>query len=604
MYIQNVFNFLKNNINYGRVMRVGFAIVISIIISKLNLDFVEGWTYNARVSLQTPQKISDKIKLISIKQKQTPLLKDLLETLEAIKKQKPDHFVYLADLELLKGNREEKSQFVNFFNENPNFHISTVPQKKTAQKMGHPFNKLRTRELHATSDKYSFAKDNVTRRLILTAFNKENIIQTIASNYTNKSAKSYSGAYKYYDSIQLYFKYLPPKSFSSIAFSDLLSAPEISDLSNKIIFMGADNEYSSTDYIKSPYSKSRTEYTFLELQATLLNTLLSDSGISRSSPWVNNISIFVVALITVFSVFTLKPITGLYILFATFFTFSSVGYLAFNFFGYWIDMAHSFLAIFLCYYFFIPYRLIKENKKSFEYQEHNKMLSKVEELKTNFMRMMSHDLKTPLARIQGLTDVVTSTSDNLLPQQKDALKSISKSSFELTVFIETILDLSRVESNEVKLQLHSKDINAVLTQVIKKCEFLAKEKNISIITEFEPMFSIKVDESLLKQVFTNLIENAIKYSPADSRILVSSEEFNNQMIIQVADQGKGIDEEEQCHIFDKFFRSRDAKNSTTAGSGLGLYLSKYFVELHKGSIQVDSDENKGSTFTVNLPMNL
>jgi signal transduction histidine kinase len=117
------------------------------------------------------------------------------------------------------------------------------------------------------------------------------------------------------------------------------------------------------------------------------------------------------------------------------------------------------------------------------------------------------------------------------------------------------------------------------------------------------LFSIKVDEDLLKTVFTNLLENAIKYSPENTKVLISTDEIDNDVVIQVADQGRGIPVEDQSLIFDRFYRAQNSR-SNTAGNGLGLYLAKYFVELHNGRIEVESEIDKGSTFTVRLPMNL
>jgi len=111
-----------------------------------------------------------------------------------------------------------------------------------------------------------------------------------------------------------------------------------------------------------------------------------------------------------------------------------------------------------------------------------------------------------------------------------------------------------------------------------------------------------VDPELIKQVFSNLVENAIKYSPENSKVLVSSEEVNGKIIVQVADQGIGIPQDELSNIFMKFFRSKNAKASPIKGSGLGLYLAKYFVELHHGVITAESAPHLGSTFTVELPI--
>ncbi|MGZ3746360.1 MAG: sensor histidine kinase, partial [Pseudobdellovibrionaceae bacterium] len=138
--------------------------------------------------------------------------------------------------------------------------------------------------------------------------------------------------------------------------------------------------------------------------------------------------------------------------------------------------------------------------------------------------------------------------------------------------------------------------------VIRKHEFLAKVKRIPIEFECEPLFPIQVDPDLIKQVFSNLLENAIKYSPEAAQVRVQSEEKDGKVIVRVADCGPGIPQDEVNNIFMKFFRSKNAKSSPIKGSGLGLYLAKYFTELHQGRIFVESTYGKGCTFTVELPL--
>src|SRR6185312_9436764 len=261
-----------------------------------------------------------------------------------------------------------------------------------------------------------------------------------------------------------------------------------------------------------------------------------------------------------------------------------------------------FLAIFLCYYFFIPYRLIVESRRSWEYFQKHKLLSEVEQLKTNFIGMMSHDLKTPLARIQGMTDIIQKDTNPISSQQHEALDTIKQSSEDLLKFISTILNYAKIESQGVELHFQSRDINEILKEVIKKHEFLARLKHIQLIAELEPLFSTKSDPELLRQVFSNLVENAIKYSPEKSKVLISSEEVDGNIVVQIADQGMGIPADELSNIFMKFFRSKYAKSSPIKGSGLGLYLAKYFVELHQGRITCESTPGQGSTFTVELPI--
>ncbi len=313
---------------------------------------------------------------------------------------------------------------------------------------------------------------------------------------------------------------------------------------------------------------------------------------------------FGVAAIIIYVVLAIKPTLALSVLLGTLSIFIFISMVLFSLFNVWVGMSHPLLAAFICYYFLIPYRLILENRRSWEYYQKNKILSQVEELKSNFLSMMSHDIKTPLARIQGMVDIIKRDTQPLADQQKQALDTINQSAKDLTSFISSLLDVGRVEGKGIQLHISSKDINGLLNEVIAKHEFLAKEKNIEIITEFEPLFSVKFDVELMRQVFSNLLENAIKYSPPDSKILVVTEEVNGEIMVQFSDQGIGISDSEISNIFMKFYRSKDVKNTPIKGTGVGLYLAKYFVELHKGRIEVESKPQQGSTFTVNLPMQL
>jgi signal transduction histidine kinase len=211
-------------------------------------------------------------------------------------------------------------------------------------------------------------------------------------------------------------------------------------------------------------------------------------------------------------------------------------------------------------------------------------------------------MKTPLARIQGMTDVIQKDATPISSPQREALDTIKQSAEDLLKFISTILNYAKIESQGVELHLQSRDVNEILKEVIRKNEFLARLKQIQLLAELEPLFSAKVDAELLRQVFSNLVENAIKYSPEKSKVLISSEEVDGKIIIQIADQGMGIAADELPNIFMKFFRSKHAKSSPIKGSGLGLYLAKYFVELHRGRISCESTPGQGSTFTVELPV--
>jgi signal transduction histidine kinase len=157
-----------------------------------------------------------------------------------------------------------------------------------------------------------------------------------------------------------------------------------------------------------------------------------------------------------------------------------------------------------------------------------------------------------------------------------------------------------VESRDFKLQKEAADINEIVEHAVERISSFANDKNIMIHLNLEPMFLVEFDSVLIHEVILNLIENALKYSPPNSNIFISSREVNDQVIVVIEDEGFGIAKEDQPRIFEKFYRSNQ-ENSSIKGSGLGLYLVKYFIELHNGSIFLESAVGKGTKVTISLP---
>jgi signal transduction histidine kinase len=275
----------------------------------------------------------------------------------------------------------------------------------------------------------------------------------------------------------------------------------------------------------------------------------------------------------------------------------------FQFSGFWVKTSQPIVGIFLSYYLVVPYRLIREYQKRFDYQKKNEILLQVEELKTNFLSLVTHDLKTPVARIQGLSEMLLADLDPKLTQKERAnFASISASSDELNHFITSILELTKIESNEIHIRLASHDINQIIEKCIYSLNPLAMRKNIKITTQLEPLFSIQVDASLISKVISNLIDNAIKYSPEGSEILITSSEVGDEIEIKVSDKGIGMNSDEQGRLFTKFYRAKSTTHSLVSGSGLGLYLTRYFIAAHRGRVEVESAPDKGSTFKIFLPI--
>lgn len=608
---------------YGlHVARAGFAFAIAVLLWQFSFDYIESIFYDARIRFKpAPRPTGNVVSIVVDSQtiselERIPNAVDHRRLLEALKMAGARAIVSFINPSELLGSTEEIEDFVAAAGATPNYYVALedVPLRgqKDALRLSSPFERVRAVSAPIPVDRNIFARDDVSRRLILGYQGQPTIFPILARTYNSEigpipegefQAAGIRGAFEYLESQQTYTQLAPTGTYAPISFRSLRSSTpqDLEKFKDKIVIIGRDIQTTSKDYVRTAYSRDIVAMTLVEMSANMLDTLIRNDAPKRIPRWLDRAMTGLISYLTVIVVLTVTPATGLVILGSTILGYSLLAYLAFWLGGWWIGMAHPFLAIFICYYFFIPYRLIIENRRSWEYYEKNKLLTQVEELKTNFLSMMSHDLKTPIARIQGMADIIRSDANPLSSRQTEAVETLRRSSAELLDFVSGILNLGRIESKAIHLNLQSKDVNALVRDVIEKLEFLARSKNIEIRSELEPLFSTKMDVDLIRQVLTNLVENAIKYSPTGTSVLITSEERDGKIIVQVSDQGPGIPEDELPNIFMKFYRSRNAKGSTIKGSGLGLYLAKYFVGLHKGQIQVDSRLGEGSTFTVELP---
>ncbi len=595
-----------------RLLRVAFATVIGVLIYQLPLDYLESFTYDWRVQFKPKAPTSGRITTVAIDTptlkvlQKEPSAKDHKTVIEKILSEDPSKVVILLDITTIEGTPKEKEELAQTLRD-PRIIVAINELPPAGEidflKLPPPYALVKVLPGPTTVDKNVLAKDGVTRRMILSADGQPTYQVILLQEIMGGTEEEISGQFDLLEANQAYIDFRPTGTYKPLSFLDLhsgIASPQA--IKNKVILVGRDTRETVKDYVFTPYNREIVGMSVLELHANSLDTLFLDRAPRHAPKQINLIITILLSLLTVYVVLSVRPLPGLGLLGMVLAGFIIGSHLSFFAFCWWLPMAHPLLATFVCYYFFIPYRLIMENRRSWEYFQKNKLLTQVEELKSNFLRMMSHDLRTPLARIQGMASVVLADTTPLSENQRHAVETIHRSSEELADFIGSILNLGRIESKEIKLQLKSRDINSVLRDVIAKSEFLARKRGLEIRTEFEPMFSFKVDEDLIRQVFTNLLENAIKYSPEGGKILVSTEEVDGQAVVQVADQGMGIPGDDLPHVFDKFFRSNAAKQTEITGTGLGLYLVKYFVELHQGRVEVESQPDKGSTFTVALPM--
>jgi signal transduction histidine kinase len=272
--------------------------------------------------------------------------------------------------------------------------------------------------------------------------------------------------------------------------------------------------------------------------------------------------------------------------------------LIFQLFDIYIPSVNIGGSLLVTYLTFTGYRMAVQENLQWRSLKQAQYLKEVDQMKSNFLSLVSHDLKTPLAKIQAMTERLKRE----LPQGKEMIESIENSNNELKHYITSILNLSKIESQKVILNKKSNDINQLIQQALKRLRSIAAQKNLVFEEKLEPLFSVECDEDLMRQVLTNLIDNAVKYSPPGAKIILSSREEEGFIRVEVQDFGPGIPKDQLPLMFRKFSRFLRPIQEQVKGTGLGLYLSKYFIELHGGTIRVHSVEGQGTTFTFTLPL--
>ncbi len=223
-----------------------------------------------------------------------------------------------------------------------------------------------------------------------------------------------------------------------------------------------------------------------------------------------------------------------------------------------------------------------------------------EELKSTFISVISHELKTPVALIKGYVGTLRredATWDREIVA--DSLAVIEDEADRLTLMIENLLDASRLQAGGMKINLCDVALDQLVERIVAR--FRNQSDQHVLFVDFPADFPVILgDESRLEQVMTNLISNAIKYSPQGGEIRISGKALPEQVVVCVSDQGPGVAPEDIPHIFDRFYRSPDAAR-TTKGAGLGLYLARAVVEAHGGCIWVDPKPGDGGRLCFSLP---
>lgn len=459
----------------------------------------------------------------------------------------------------------------------------------------------------ASRDTYSYGADGVTRRVMITLGGQTTLFAELARvGRRSREVPPFRHAHRYGETgpLQAFIRWQGPAgTYRPLSLAQVAAgkAPP-GAFRDKIVLIGATVSGPPGHFVLTPYSRSENGTTALEAAAHSVATLLEDNAVFRPSDWVTWLVTIAVAVGTVNLVLVLSPMKGIAFVVGEIALLLLVAWLFLVGAGCWIDTAHPFIAAAFGYYLVIPYRLVNEYRQRWHYQHQSELMKELEQLKTNFLSLVSHDLKTPVARIQGNAELLLGEAGKGNERTRRLAESIVRTAHDLGDHIQTILDLARLEGAQVSLQKTSKDINATILEVVEAKRPMAAEKGITLTTKLEPIFSFKFDPQLIHRVIANLVENAVKYSPPGTEISLSSSEEDKWIKVSVADQGFGIPDEEQPRVFSKFYRCQNETSRREKGTGLGLYLVKYFVELHHGFVELKSEVGKGSVFTVALPV--
>lgn len=242
----------------------------------------------------------------------------------------------------------------------------------------------------------------------------------------------------------------------------------------------------------------------------------------------------------------------------------------------------------------------------YDVREKNKQLTELDKLKSDFMTNISHELRTPLTLIMGPLDIILKDAESpFVSQYKTELQRIQRNAARLYVLVNQLLDFSKVEAGKYEFHETTVDLNDLISQIIDDAQDSAKSNQLTLqyfgCSTLPPML---LDEYVIEKIILNLVINAIKFTPEKGHIEVHLESLDNHIHLTVKDTGIGIPKEQMGKLFERFHQLDASLTRKYEGTGIGLAFIHKLVKLMNGEIKVESAENKGSTFTVILPIKI
>jgi two-component system sensor histidine kinase/response regulator len=233
----------------------------------------------------------------------------------------------------------------------------------------------------------------------------------------------------------------------------------------------------------------------------------------------------------------------------------------------------------------------------------NTKLAELNDLKNKFLGMASHDLRNPIAAIQGFSNLLLDHGKTLPEETKEEfLQSIHKASQNMLTLLEDLLNISIIESGKLDLHFQRSSLKQLVEERVRMYQVMADRKNLTTHLDIGEVAEFDFDPNRISQVIDNLLTNAIKFSPSGKDIYISLEKKDNRAKFSVRDQGPGISPEDQDKLFKHFQKLKAKPTGNETSHGLGLAIAKKMIEAHKGQITVDSHSKSGATFSFEIPM--
>jgi signal transduction histidine kinase len=249
----------------------------------------------------------------------------------------------------------------------------------------------------------------------------------------------------------------------------------------------------------------------------------------------------------------------------------------------------------------------KMEKMAGELQVAYEKVQKLDQAKSEFLSIASHQLRTPLTAIQGyLSLLIEGTYGKIQTKAKRPLNNVFRASRQLNQLVNTLLNISRIEAGKVKLEAVPTSLEEILSRIVEEFKIVAEEKGLYLKLEAPSLLPpISLDEEKINQVIMNIVDNSIKYTDAGGIKITAQEKEKSKVLIKIADTGAGMSKEQLSHLFQKFSRGKAGQEGWSSGAGLGLFVAKQFTELHGGKIWAESDgPGKGSAFYIEIPQKL